>query len=76
MNHSFHPIAFDISIGGIGGPSYVLKWESDHLVYRMYEAGEQQAVLQLVPSKRSWHLWKVGGTMRIRWVGIVQVRMT
>jgi len=54
------PKALDIRIGGHLGLSYVLKWETDGLVYRMCEDGEQRAVLHMEPAKRSWEaFWKV-----------------
>jgi len=53
------PKSLEIGIGGYLGHSYGLKWEDGHLVYRVYESGEQQAVLHLYPPKRSWEaFWK------------------
>ncbi|MGA1196195.1 MAG: hypothetical protein ACO36I_06815 [Candidatus Latescibacterota bacterium] len=59
MMKPYHPKSLEIGIGGYLGHSYGLKWEDGHLVYRVYESGEQQAVLHLYPSKRSWEaFWK------------------
>lgn len=60
VNQPHHPKSLEIYIGGFGGPSYELKWDGEHLVYRMYEDGTQQAILHMQPSKRSWEaFWKV-----------------
>jgi hypothetical protein len=50
------PRAFEIYIGGFGGPSYGLWWDGEQLVYESFLSGyEERQQLFLTPSAAQWH---------------------
>lgn len=67
MKKPHHPTTLEISIGGFMGPSYHLKWNGEHLIYRAFEDQmEPNAEFHLTPSKRQWEsFWKTLDTIGV-----------